>query len=195
MSEKVTLAEGAGGKQTAALIDSVFKENFENNYFTADDAAVLPRPEGRIAVSTDGFVVSPIFFPGGNIGELSICGTVNDLSCMGARPLYLTNSFIIEEGLEKDELRKIVRSMAETAERVGVKIVAGDTKVVPKGKADKVFITTTGVGEIITENPPSGAKAEPGDAVIVTGDIGRHGATILLSRDDYGIEADIESDC
>ncbi len=195
MSDKITLAEGAGGKQTAALIDSVFKENFTNEYFTADDAAVLPQPKGRIAMSTDGFIVSPVFFPGGNIGKLSICGTVNDLSCMGARPLYLTSSFIIEEGFEKEDLRKIVRSMAETAAYVGVKIVAGDTKVVPHGKADGVFITTTGVGEIITDNVPSGAKAKPGDAVIVTGDVGRHGATILLSRDDYGIEADIKSDC
>ncbi len=195
MSDKVTLSEGAGGKQTAALIDSVFKENFNNEYFTADDAAVLPKPNGRIAMSTDGFIVSPVFFNGGNIGKLSICGTVNDLACMGARPLYLTSSFIIEEGFAKEDLRKIVRSMSETAAYAGVKIVAGDTKVVQHGKADGVFITTTGVGEIITENVPSGAKAKPGDAVIVTGDVGRHGATIVLCRDDYGIEADIKSDC
>ena len=195
MSDKITLAEGAGGKQTAALIESVFKENFKNNYFTADDAAVLPRPEGKIAVSTDGFIVSPIFFPGGNIGELSICGTVNDLSCMGARPLYLTCSFIIEEGFEKEKLGKIVKSMAETASYVGVKIVAGDTKVVPKGKADGVFITTTGVGEILEGVELSGANAKAGDAVIVTGDVGRHGTAIVLSRDDYGIEAQVESDC
>lgn len=195
MTDYVTLAMGAGGKQTAELISQVFKKNLTNRFFTADDAAVLPQPDGRIAMSTDGFIVSPAFFPGGNVGELSVCGTVNDLTCMGAKPLYLTCSFVIEEGYPIASLEKIVASMAETASRCGVSIVAGDTKVAGKGQVDGCFITTAGVGEIVSGISTSGAFARPGDAVIVTGDVGRHGCSILLSRDEYGIEADVTSDC
>ena len=191
----VTLAHGAGGKQTSELIDSVFKAHFSNPFFTADDASVLPQPKGQIAMSTDGFIVSPAFFPGGNIGKLSICGTVNDLACMGARPLYLTCAFVIEEGFPFEDLEKIAESMEKTAADVGVKIVAGDTKVAGKGQVDGLFITTTGVGEILPGIRTSGALAQNGDAVIVTGDIGRHGCTILLERDDYGIDAEVTSDC
>lgn len=193
--ERILLAHGAGGKQTNALIHDVFKKYFDNPYLTADDAAVLPGLQGRIAMSTDGFIVSPSFFPGGNIGKLSICGTVNDLTCMGAKPLYLTCAFVIEEGFSIKKLDEIVASMAKTAEEVGVVLVAGDTKVAGKGQVDGVFITTTGVGVIPEGVDTSGAYAKPGDAVIVTGDIGRHGCTILLARDDYGIEADVTSDC
>jgi hydrogenase expression/formation protein HypE len=195
MTDVVTLAHGAGGKQTSELIDQVFKKHLQNEYFTADDASVLPRPNGKIAMSTDGFIVSPQFFPGGNIGKLSICGTVNDLACMGAKPLYMTCAFQIEEGFPIDQLEEIVASMEKTAAEVGVKLVAGDTKVAGRGQVDHVFITTTGVGEILEGVDTSGAYARPGDAIIVTGDVGRHGATILLSRDDYGIDADITSDC
>lgn len=195
MSEQVTLAMGAGGKQTSELIASVFAKRFTSPYFTADDAAVLPRPTGQIAMSTDGFIVSPSFFPGGNIGKLSICGTVNDLSCMGARPLYLTCAFVIEEGYPLDDLRTIADAMAATAAEAGVVLVAGDTKVAGRGQVDGVFITTTGVGQIVEGAAPAGAKAKPGDAIIVTGDVGRHGCTILLARDDFGIEADVTSDC
>ncbi len=195
MTETVTLAHGAGGKQTSELIEKVFKEHFSNEFFTADDAAILPRPNGKIAMTTDGFIVSPAFFNGGNIGKLSICGTVNDLSCMGARPLYLTCGFVIEEGFEMDKLKEIAAAMAETAAKVGVRIVAGDTKVAGKGQVDGVFITTTGVGELIEGANTSGALARPGDAIVVTGDVGRHGTCILLARDDYGIEADVKSDC
>ncbi len=196
MSEKkVTLAMGAGGRQTAELIRQVFASRFNNPLFTADDAAVLPVEKGRLAMTTDGFIVSPYEFPGGNIGKLSICGTVNDLSCMGARPLYLTCSFIIEEGFPLEKLEMIARSMAETAKEAGVSIVAGDTKVAGKGQADHIFITTTGIGVISEDVHTSGSLARPGDAVIVTGDIGRHGCTILLSREDLGIEADVSSDC
>lgn len=191
----ITLAHGAGGKQTSALIQNIFKKYFNNPYLTADDAAVLPRPGRQIAMSTDGFVVSPAFFPGGNIGELSVCGTVNDLSCMGARPLYLTCSFIIEEGLDVAVVDQIAKSMAETAERVGVALVAGDTKVVGKGQADQVFITTTGVGELMPDVHLAGENAKPGDAVLVTGDVGRHGCAVLLARDEYGIDAHVTSDC
>ncbi|MDO4538339.1 MAG: hydrogenase expression/formation protein HypE [Coriobacteriales bacterium] len=195
MSERVTLAMGAGGKQTAELIESVFAQQFKGPWFTADDAAVLPQPKGRIAMSTDGFIVSPSFFAGGNIGKLSICGTVNDLSCMGARPLYLTCAFVIEEGYPLDDLRQIATSMAKTAAEAGVALVAGDTKVAGKGQVDGVFITTTGVGEIVEGACPAGNSARPGDAIIVTGDVGRHGCTILLARDNFGIEADVTSDC
>ena len=194
-SDTVTLAHGAGGKQTSELIDRVFKRHFVNPLFTADDAAVIEIEKGRIAMSTDGFIVSPAFFAGGNIGKLSICGTVNDLACMGAVPQYLTCGFVIEEGFPMDKLEEIAAAMEKTAGEVGVKIVAGDTKVAGKGQVDGVFINTTGVGIIPDGIRTSGTLAEPGDAIIVTGDIGRHGCTILLERDDYGIEADVTSDC
>ena len=187
MTETVTLAHGAGGKQTSELIDKVFKEYFANPDLTGDDAAVLTPPKGKMAMTTDGFIVSPRFFPGGNIGKLSICGTVNDLACMGARPLYLTCSFVIEEGFPMEELRQIARAMKDTAQECGVRIVAGDTKVAGRGQVDGVFITTTGVGEILEGVETSGTLARPGDAILVTGDIGRHGCTVLLSRDSYGI--------
>jgi hydrogenase expression/formation protein HypE len=195
LTETVALAHGAGGKQTSELIDKVFKAYFSNPYFTADDAAVLDIPAGKLAMSTDGFIVSPAFFPGGNIGKLSICGTVNDLSCMGARPLYMTCAFVIEEGFPMEDLRRIAKSMADTAAKAGVKLVAGDTKVAGKGQVDGVFITTTGVGVIEEGVKTGGALAEPGDVILVTGDVGRHGCTILLARDEYGIEADVTSDC
>ena len=195
MSQQVTLAHGAGGKQTAALIDQVFAARFANPSLTADDAAVLAPPAGRMAMTTDGFIVSPAFFPGGNIGKLSVCGTVNDLACMGARPRYLSCAFVIEEGYPLDQLEQIAQAMADTARQAGVRIVSGDTKVAGKGQADGVFITTTGVGELLPGANTSGAGARPGDAVIVTGDIGRHGCAILLARDDFGIQADVTSDC
>lgn len=195
MNDRITLAHGAGGKQTSELIGGLFKKYFDNPYLTADDAAVLTPPAGRMAMSTDGFIVSPAFFPGGNIGKLSICGTVNDLACMGAKPLYISCACVIEEGFPMDQLEEIVRSMAETAAKVGVHIVSGDTKVAGKGQVDGIFITTTGVGEIMETADLSGAYARPGDAIIVTGDVGRHGCTILLERDRYGLEANVTSDC
>ncbi|MCD8149545.1 MAG: hydrogenase expression/formation protein HypE [Clostridiales bacterium] len=195
MEKKVTLAHGAGGKQTAELIQEVFSAHFSNPEFTADDAAVLDLGNGKIAMSTDGFIVSPYKFNGGNIGKLSICGTVNDLSCMGARPRYLTCSFIIEEGFPLSELEEIAASMEKTAKEAGVKIVAGDTKVAGSGQVDHIFITTTGIGTLTEGFSTSGAYAKPGDAILVTGDIGRHGCTILLARENLGIEADIKSDC
>ena len=196
MEDKVvTLAHGAGGRQTSEFIEKVFKAHFSNPYFTADDAAVLTVGDGKIAMSTDGFIVSPYEFNGGNIGKLSICGTVNDLACMGAKPHYLTCSFVIEEGFPLDKLEEIAGYMEKTAAEAGVKIVAGDTKVAGKGQVDKIFITTTGVGKLQDDFSTSGAFAKPGDAIIVTGDIGRHGCTILLARENLGIDADIKSDC
>lgn len=196
MSENiVTLAHGAGGKRTSELIEKVFKAHFANPEFTADDAAVLPKLDGRLAFTTDGFIVSPSEFNGGNIGKLSICGTVNDLSCMGAKPVYMTCAFVIEEGFSLEKLEQIAAAMEKTAKEVGVKIVAGDTKVAGKGQVDGVFITTTGIGVIQEGVNPSGKNARPGDAVIVTGDVGRHGCTILIARNEFGIESDVDSDC
>lgn len=194
-NKTVTMAHGAGGRQTSELIDEVFKAHFANPDLTADDAAVLAPPAGRMAVSTDGFIVSPAFFPGGNIGKLSICGTVNDLACMGAKPMYLTCAFVIEEGFPMEKLEEIATAMEKTAKEAGVRIVSGDTKVAGKGQVDGVFITTTGMGEIREGVTVGGELAKPGDAIIVTGDVGRHGCTILLAREDFGIEADVTSDC
>lgn len=195
MEKTVTLAHGAGGKQTSELIDQVFKNYFSNPDLTGDDAAVLNVEGGKLAFTTDGFIVSPAKFPGGNIGKLSICGTVNDLSCMGAKPLYLSCAFVIEEGFPMTDLLDIAKAMAETAKEAGVRIVAGDTKVAGKGQVDGVFITTTGIGRVLEDVDVSGAFARPGDQILVTGDVGRHGCTILLSREDFGIDADVTSDC
>lgn len=204
MDEVITLAHGAGGGQTSDLIHSIFKKYLNNPYFTADDAAVLPIPgaqpdtafesTGHIAMTTDGFIVSPAEFPGGDVGRLAVCGTVNDLSCMGARPRFLTCSFVIEEGFPVAKLDRIVKSMAETAKEAGVCFVAGDTKVAGKGQVDGLFITTAGIGAVMEGVHLSGKNARPGDAVIVTGDIGRHGCAILLARNEFGIEADVTSD-
>ncbi len=195
MERSVTLAMGAGGVQTNELIEGIFGKYFAGPYLTSDDAAVFDVKSGRMAFSTDGFIVTPWRFAGGNIGKLSVCGTVNDLACMGARPMYITASFIIEEGFSLDDLDEIARSMADTAKNAGVYIVAGDTKVVGKGQADGIFITTSGVGMLCDGVHTSGANARAGDKVIVSGDIGRHGCTILLARNDFGIDADVSSDC
>ena len=195
MEKTITLAHGAGGRQTADLIKNIFARHFSNPEFTADDAAVLPAPAGKLAFTTDGFIVSPWKFPGGNIGKLSICGTVNDLACMGAKPLYLSCAFVIEEGFPLDALEEIAASMEKTAKEADVRIVAGDTKVAGKGQVDHIFITTTGIGELQTDIHTSGANAQPGDAILVTGDIGRHGCAILLARGSYSIDAAVTSDC
>jgi hydrogenase expression/formation protein HypE len=195
MDQVITLAHGAGGKQTSELITGIFKKHFDNPDLTADDAAVLDFPGGKLAFTTDGFIVSPADFPGGNIGKLSICGTVNDLSCMGAIPLYLACSFVIEEGFSVRKLDEIAAAMEKTAGEAGIRIVAGDTKVAGKGQVDGVFITTTGIGRVMDGVHTAGANAKPGDAVIVTGDIGRHGCAILLARNEFDISADLTSDC
>lgn len=191
----ITLAHGAGGKQTSILIDHVFKAHFNNPAFTSDDAAILSINGSELAFTTDGFIVSPPEFPGGDIGKLSICGTVNDLTCMGAKPQYLSCAFVIEEGLPLTKLETYVMSMANTAAAAGIQIVAGDTKVAGKGQVDQLFITTTGIGILDQNSHPAGNRAIVGDSIILTGDIGRHGCTILLARNSYGMEADITSDC
>jgi len=195
MSEVITLAHGSGGTLTHELINNIFYKYFHNEILDSENDAAVFDAQGKIAFTTDSFVITPIFFKGGNIGKLSVCGTVNDLASMGAIPKYLSCGFIIEEGLTMDELAEIVESMAKTAKDAGVKIVTGDTKVVGKGACDKVFINTTGIGFIPEGRVTGGNRAKPGDKVILTGYMGDHGTSILLEREDMGIHADLKSDC
>ena len=193
--ERVTLAHGAGGKATQTLVEGIFLEAFRNPALAElDDAAVLSVGGDRLAFSTDSYVVSPLFFPGGDIGELAVNGTVNDLAVSGARPLYLSAGFVIEEGFAIEDLRRITASMAAAAARAGVQVVAGDTKVVQRGKADGCYITTAGVGLLDRPVTLGTGQIRPGDAVIVSGPIGDHGVTILLARGDLDIEANLSSD-
>ena len=188
---KITLAEGAGGVSTSRLISEVFAKHFQNTILAGmEDAAVLPTESGRIALTTDSFVVTPLFFKGGDIGRLAIAGTVNDLLMRGATPRYLTAAFIIETGTDTDTLEKIARSMAETAKEAGVLIVAGDTKVV-EGDG-QVFINTTGVGFVPEGVEISASRAKTGDVVLLSGTLGDHHAALLSAR--MGIENAVESD-
>ena len=194
--EIITLAHGSGGKATNKLIDNLFYKYFNNELLSQkNDSTVLPPLNGRIAMSTDSFVINPIFFEGGDIGKLSICGTVNDICMSGAKPLYISVGFIIEEGLTINELEKIVQSMAKTANEAGVKIVTGDTKVVEKGSCDKIYINTTGIGIIENNRYLSGDKVRAGDKVIVSGTLGDHGMCIMNKREDFGFKSTIKSDC
>lgn len=200
----ITMAHGAGGKASAALTAAVFLTGLGRAGPSAlDDAARLDLPGGeqltlpggeRLALSTDSFVVTPRRFPGGSIADLAVNGTANDLAMVGAHPQWLSAAFVMEEGLPIEELRGLVADMAGAAERAGVAIVAGDTKVVPRGAADGVYITTTGVGLIPADRRLSAGAAEPGDQVIVSGTLGDHGMAVMLARDDLGIVADITSD-
>jgi hydrogenase expression/formation protein HypE len=197
----VTLAHGGGGKAMKDLIDDVFVKAFDHRALAPledqarFDLADLASHGDRLAFTTDSFVVDPLFFPGGDIGKLAVCGTVNDLAVGGARPLYLSCAAIVEEGVTIDLLRKVAHSMARTAREAGVEIVTGDTKVVPRGACDKLFLTTTGIG-VIREGVNLGAHlARPGDVVLVNGLLGDHGAAILCARGDMAIETPIESDC
>ncbi|SDK28795.1 hydrogenase expression/formation protein HypE [Nonomuraea maritima] len=193
--ELITLAHGAGGKATHTLIEAVFLEAFRNPLLEPlGDGALLAPAAERMAFTTDSFVVSPLFFPGGDIGDLAVNGTVNDLAMCGARPAHLSAGFILEEGFPVADLRRITASMAAAAEAAGVTIVTGDTKVVQRGKADGCYITTSGVGYVEQPVTLSAAGVRPGDAVIVSGSIGDHGAAVMLARDDYGIEASVASD-
>ncbi|BDQ35277.1 hydrogenase expression/formation protein HypE [Pseudodesulfovibrio portus] len=194
MSEKVLLDYGSGGRASQRLISQLFLGNLGNDELNRlNDAAELA-VSGRVAMSTDSFTVDPIFFPGGNIGSLAVHGTVNDVAMMGAIPKYMTCAYIIEEGLPMDDLEVIVKSMAEAVEHAGVLIVSGDTKVVPKGAVDKIFINTTGIGDIIVDPAPSGDSARSGDAVLISGTIGDHGLTILGTREGLDFEAEVKSD-
>ncbi len=193
---RITLAHGAGGKATHNLIDAIFLEAFRNPELEQmSDAASLTVGDARLAFTTDSYVVSPLFFPGGNIGDLAVNGTVNDLAMAGARPLVISAGFILEEGFPTDDLRRIVASMAAAAQAAGVQIVTGDTKVVQRGKGDGCYINTAGIG--VRERPIelNAANARPGDAILVSGPIGDHGITVMLARGELDIAADIESDC
>ncbi|MCW2657753.1 MAG: hydrogenase expression/formation protein HypE [Jatrophihabitans sp.] len=196
LEEVVTLAHGAGGKSSAALVDSVFLEAFRNPELEQlGDGAVLTLPSGeRLAFSTDSFVVSPRRFPGGSIGQLAVHGTVNDLAVSGAKPQWLSAAFVIAEGLPIAELREIVADMAAAAREAGVLLVTGDTKVVPQGAADGLYITTTGVGIIPAGRELSAAKVRPGDRLVLSGTLGDHGMSVMMARGDLDIEAEIESD-
>jgi hydrogenase expression/formation protein HypE len=196
LDDVVTLAHGAGGKSSAALVDAVFLEAFRNPELEQlGDAAALSTPSGeRLAFSTDSYVVQPLRFPGGSIGSVAVHGTVNDLAVSGARPQWLSAAFVIEEGFPISELREIVADMTEAAARAGVQIVTGDTKVVGKGAADGVYISTSGVGVIPEGRRLSRDLVQAGDKVLLSGTIGEHGMAVMLARGDLAIDADIASD-
>jgi len=193
---QIVIGHGSGGTMSHDLITRIFLPAFDNPTLRANDDAgvVQPNQVTRLAISTDSHVVWPIFFPGGDIGRLAICGTVNDVAMSGATPLYLTAGFILEEGLEMEVLNKVVASMQIAAAEAGVHIIAGDTKVVQKGKADGLYINTSGVGIIRDGVNISGAEARPGDMVILSGPIGNHGMAVLAARGELGFQADIQSD-
>jgi hydrogenase expression/formation protein HypE len=191
----VLLGHGSGGKLSAALLRERFLPRFANDILSAlGDAAIVDVPGSQVAVSTDTFVVSPLEFPGGNIGHLAVHGTVNDLAMMGASPLCLAAGFILEEGLPFDVLDRVLDAMADASAAAGVPVVTGDTKVVERGKADGMFINTTGIGRLEEQFRPAPDRARPGDAVIISGPIGRHGIAIMAAREDLRFEVELESD-
>ncbi len=192
----VLLAHGGGGKMTQQLIEKVFMPAFNNPFLKQQhDGAVLNVAGAKLAFTTDSYVVQPLFFPGGDIGSLAVYGTVNDLAMCGAKPLYLSAGFILEEGFPMELLWKIVQSMKAAAEMTGIQIVTGDTKVVDRGKGDGIFINTSGVGVIEHHLTIAPSQVKPGDAILLGGDIGRHGMAILATRENLKFETQIESDC
>lgn len=200
LNEKILLAHGSGGRLTHELINTFFKNSFSNPALDSmDDAAAIKSSfvkGGTLAFTTDSFVVNPIFFPGGDIGKLSICGTVNDLAMKGAVPAGISVAAIIEEGFSFDSLKKIVSSIAKTAKEAGVDIVTGDTKVVEKGKADQLFLTTSGVGIIPSGIDISGSNAKAGDSILINGTIGDHGIAVLTARNEFKLNSkSIKTDC
>ena len=198
--ERITMSHGSGGKATQTLVEAIFLEMFRNPLLEPlEDAAELRLPGlrdsgARLALTTDSYVVSPLFFPGGDIGDLAVNGTVNDLSVSGAKPMYLSAGFILEEGFPVADLTRVVESMRNAATAAGVCVVTGDTKVVQRGKADGCYINTAGVGLIDRDVTLGVARAQPGDAIIVSGPIGDHGITVMLARGELDIEADVRSD-
>jgi len=193
MNKQITLAMGNGGEENNELISKIFYKAFENEILAkSEDAAVIE--DGKLAFSTDSFTVSPLFFPGADIGKLAICGTCNDLAMMGATPKYLTCSVIIEEGFATRDLEKIVRSMKKELANNGAIVVSGDTKVVPRGSVDKIFINTTGIGHIQKEGISSNMISQD-DVILVSRDIGCHGATIFAAREGIELSSDLKSDC
>ncbi|MCT8138978.1 hydrogenase expression/formation protein HypE [Anaerobacillus sp. CMMVII] len=194
MTEKISLAHGDGGELAHRLIQDVFVAAFKHHDHAQLDAALLHVSSKKLAVSTDSFVIKPVFFPGGNIGKLAVAGTVNDIAVSGATPLYLTVGFILEEGFLYKDLREIVTAMAIEAKKANVKIVAGDTKVVERGSVDGIFINTTGIG-VVTDESSLPRKIEEGDSVIISGTIGDHGVAILSARGELGLLTELKSDC
>jgi len=203
-NDRILLAHGSGGQLSHELVEHLFLRYFDNPILAhLDDAAVIGETRffgknlvsGKLAFTTDSYVVSPIFFPGGDIGKLAVCGTVNDLAMSGATPLYLSAGFILEEGLELADLERVVASMAATAQAAGVQIVTGDTKVVDHGKADRLFINTAGVGVVPAGVEISGDRARPGDIVILSGTVGDHGMTIMSQREGLRFDSPLASDC
>ncbi len=196
--DTIILGHGSGGTLSHELITGVFGKYFHNPLLDqGDDSARfdLLSPANKLAITTDSHIVTPLFFPGGDIGRLAVCGTVNDLAMNGAIPRFLTAGFILEEGLEIATLERVLQSMADAAREAGVEIAAGDTKVVEKGKADRIFINTSGIGEIPPERGViSGNNAQPGDAIILTGSIGDHGIAVMAARNDLSLEMDVKSD-
>lgn len=191
----VDMAHGGGGRAMAELIDDLFRRHLSNSILDqGNDTALFQVPAGRLVMSTDGHVISPLFFPGGDIGSLSVHGTLNDVAMAGAKPLYLTAGFILEEGFPLADLERIVASMALAAREAGVPIVTGDTKVVEKGKGDGVFITTTGLGVVPEDVHVSAERARPGQAILLSGSIGDHGVAILSKRENLEFETEIKSD-
>jgi len=200
MEDRILLAHGSGGQTSHRLVSELFLRYFDNEWLEKlDDAAVLPLPgDGgltRLVFTTDSYVVQPLFFPGGDIGKLAVCGTVNDLAVMGAHPLYLSAGFILEEGFPLPDLERIVQSMAAAAREAGVRIVAGDTKVVGRGSADGVFVNTAGVGIAPARLNLSGGAVEPGDVILLSGPIGDHGVAVMIQREGLRFSSSLESDC
>jgi hydrogenase expression/formation protein HypE len=193
---RITLAHGAGGKLSHDLVQELFLPFFANDLLRAlDDSAVIPAQAQRIAFTTDSYVVKPLFFPGGDIGRLAICGTVNDLAMAGARPAGLSASFILEEGFLIEDLERVLASMKEAAQEAEVMVVAGDTKVVEHGAAQGLFITTAGIGTIPEGVVIGSARAEPGDTIVVSGPLGDHEIAVLMARGEFSLQGGIESDC
>lgn len=192
--DNIALSYGGGGALTHELITGLFIKAFKNQYLEQlDDSAVIALKKGEYAMTTDSYVVDPIFFPGGDIGKMAVCGTLNDLASCGAEPLYITAGFILEEGLSYKILEKVVFSMAREARKANVKIVAGDTKVVPRGKADKLFVNTSGIG--LVRKPLDFKKIQPGDKILINGPVAQHGLSILLAREKFNYKGIIKSDC
>lgn len=195
MDDRITMAHGAGGKATRQLVEGVFVPKLRNDILaTLSDAAALNVNGQRIAFTTDSYVVKPIAFPGGSIGELAINGTVNDLAVSGARAMWVSAAFIIEEGLGADVIKREANAMAAAAGRAGVHVVTGDTKVVERGKCDEMYINTSGIGMVVTEQPLDVARCRPGDKIMVSGYIGDHGTAIMMTRGELELESEIESD-
>jgi len=194
-SDRILLAHGSGGTMMKELVEELFVAEFGDDVLRRmDDAAALPFPGGRLAFSTDTYVVHPLFFPGGDIGRLAVCGTVNDVATSGATPLYLSVGFVLEEGLPVEDLRRIVTSMREAAEEAGVRIVTGDTKVVERGHGDGVYVNTAGVGVLPEGLDLSGSRCRPGDAVLLSGTLGDHGIAVVSTREGLSFSTDIRTD-